>query len=616
MPTFVDPTVQQGQPAQPMPDTQMPIAAAPVAQPAAPPVAPFMASTSVYESSHGVLDILLAGGVITQDQVSTVKAQSASTAKSPETLLVELKFATEAQVSEAKAKMLDVPFITLTNTAFSPEALNFVPQAVVDRFKLIPFAYEDKSKTLSVAMSNPVDLDAIQFVQQKTGLMVKVFAAAPKDIDQAIATQYRQELVGEVGKAVKETEELTNTIKTVDSKKISEIIKEAPIAKIVSTILEFALTSRASDVHIEPMEDRVRVRYRIDGILYDRLTLPKSVQEAVISRIKILSEMKIDEHRTPQDGRFNFKADDKEVDLRISVLPTVHGEKIVMRLLRKSGGIPSLADLGLAGIALKNLETAMLRPHGIIIVCGPTGSGKTTSLYSVLSKLNTARVNIMSLEDPVEYELPGVNQVQINPGVGLTFASGLRAFLRQDPNIILVGEIRDKETTDLAIQAALTGHLVFSTLHTSSASGALPRLIDLGAESFLLASTINALVGQRIVRKICENCKAPYDPPSQLIEEMKVVLGPLFPKSESKIVLYKGKGCSECGDSGYLGRMGIFEVLPVTEQIGKLVLQHPDSDTIEKQAMIEGMISMKQDGYLKVLHGVTTIEEVLRVAQE
>ncbi len=612
MPASSDPVLVQSQPNQPV--AQMPDGSVSNVPDPTPP-----ASVSTDESlgpMQGVLDILASDGTLTSDQVMTIKAQSASTGKSAETLLQELKFVTEEQLTKARAKMLGIPFVTLATTAFSPEALNFVPQAVVDRFKLIPFNYEDKTRTLSIAMSNPADLEAIQFVQQKTGFVIKAYAATASDIAKAIATQYRQELVGEVGKAVKETEELSSTIKTIDSKKIGEIIKEAPIAKIVSTILEYAVTSRASDIHIEPMEDRVRVRYRIDGILYDRLTLPKSVQEAVISRIKILSEMKIDEHRSPQDGRFNFKIDEKEVDLRISVLPTVHGEKIVMRLLRKSGGIPSLVELGLAGVALKNLENAMLRPHGIIIVCGPTGSGKTTSLYAVLSKLNTTRVNIMSLEDPVEYELPGVNQVQINPAVGLTFASGLRAFLRQDPNIILVGEIRDKETTELAIQASLTGHLVFSTLHTSSAAGALPRLIDLGAESFLLASTINALVGQRIVRKICEHCKAPYAPPQQIIDEMKAILGSLFPTTQQPITLYKGQGCSECGDSGYLGRMGIFEVLPVTEKIGQLVLQHPDSDTIEKQATQEGMITMKQDGYLKVLQGVTTIEEVIRVAQE
>src|SRR5260221_621354 len=396
------------------------------------------------------------------------------------------------------------------------------------------------------------------------------------------------------------------------------IIKEAPIAKIVSTILEYAVNSRASDVHIEPMDDRMRVRYRIDGILYERLTLPKTVQEAVISRIKILSEMKIDEHRSPQDGRFNFKVDDKEVDLRISVLPTSFGEKIEMRLLRKSGGVPSLEELGLTGASLRNLETAMLRPHGIIIVVGPTGSGKTTTLYSVLNKLNTTRVNIVSLEDPVEYEMPGINQVQINDAVGLTFAAGLRSFLRQDPNIILVGEIRDKETTDLAIQAALTGHLVFSTLHTSDAAGVLPRLLDLGAENFLLASTMNAAVGQRIVRKICATCKETYTPAAKIIEEMKLVLGPLFPPNllNTNIQLYKGKGCEKCGDSGYLGRVGIFEVLPISEKIGKLILEHPDADSISKESIAEGMITMKQDGYLKVLSGVTTIEEVLRVAQE
>ena len=286
-----------------------------------------------------------------------------------------------------------------------------------------------------------------------------------------------------------------------------------------------------------------------------------------------------------------------------------------MRLLRKSGGVPSLQELGLAGTSLKNLETAMLRPHGIIIVVGPTGSGKTTTLYSVLEKLNTTRVNIMTLEDPIEYQMAGINQVQINPAVGLTFADGLRAFLRQDPNIILVGEIRDSETTELAIQAALTGHLVFSTLHTSDAAGALPRLLDLGAESFLLSSTMNAVLGQRIVRKICDRCKMDYVPPAQILEEIKTVLGKYFLVGK-EIRLHKGKGCDQCGGSGYLGRIGIFETLPITEKIASLILQRADSGAIEKEAILEGMITMKQDGYLKVLQGVTTVEEVLRVAQE
>jgi type II secretory ATPase GspE/PulE/Tfp pilus assembly ATPase PilB-like protein len=326
--------------------------------------------------------------------------------------------------------------------------------------------------------------------------------------------------------------------------------------------------------------------------------------------------MKIDEHRTPQDGRFNFKISNEEVDLRISVMPTAFGEKIVMRLLRKTGGIPTLDELGLNGSSLRNMESAILRPHGIIIVCGPTGSGKTTTLYSILAKLNTTRVNIMSLEDPIEYQISGVNQVAVNPAVGLDFATGLRAFLRQDPNIILVGEIRDKETNDLALQAALTGHLVFSTLHTSDAAGALPRLLDLGAENFLLASTINAIVGQRIVRKICDNCREQYVPLPQILDEIKNTLGKIFPQVQGEIKLSRGKGCDQCGKSGYLGRVGIFETLPVTPKIANLVLENADSATIQKEAILEGMISMKQDGYLKVLQGVTTVEEVLRVAQE
>jgi type IV pilus assembly protein PilB len=558
-------------------------------------------------------DVLLGEHLINQTQYNDIKLRTAQQGTPEEDVIASLHIVNEERLAEAKAKILGVPYISLETTSFSPQALGLVPQAVVQRFNLIPFLYDDRSKTISIAMGNPADLEALSFVQQKTGLNVRAFAAAPNAVQAAIEMQYKQALVGQVGEALKESEAL-NKPKTVDSTQIAEIIKEAPIAKIVSTILEYALKSRASDVHIEPEEDRVRVRYRIDGILYDRLSLPKAVQESVISRIKILSDMKIDEHRTPQDGRFGFKADDKEVDLRISVLPTVHGEKIVMRLLRKSGGVPTLPELGLGGTALKNLQTGMAKPHGIIIVCGPTGSGKTSTLYSVLNVLNTPKVNIMTLEDPVEYEMPGVNQVQINPAVGLTFASGLRSFLRQDPNVILVGEIRDKETTELAIQAALTGHLVFSTLHTSNASGALPRLIDLGAEGFLLASTMNVLIGQRIVRRICDTCKISYNPPPEVLLTIKKELGNLTPQGELKF--YKGKGCQECGGSGYLGRIGIFEVMPITQKIADLVLKHGDANSLQMEAISEGMITMMQDGYLKVLSGVTTVEEILRVAQE
>lgn len=566
------------------------------------------------QSFHSVSDVLASWNLLTPSQYQDIKVKSATQGVSDEAIIKSENLVPDEKLIEAKAKLLGVPFISLETTSFTPQALSFVPRAVAERFSIIPFKFDEKTKTLSIAMANPVDLDAISFLRQKTGLTIKSFASPTSEVDSAIKEQYRQEIVGEVGEALKETEDFQKT-RTVDAKEISEIIKEAPIAKIVSTILEYAVTSRASDVHIEPQDERVRVRYRIDGILYDRLSLPKSVQDALISRIKILSEMKIDEHRTPQDGRFNFKVENKEVDLRISVLPTTFGEKIVMRLLRKSGGVPTLPELGLTGNSLKNLETSILRPHGIIIVCGPTGSGKTTTLYSVLAKLNTTRVNIMTLEDPVEYQISGVNQVQVNPGVGLTFATGLRAFLRQDPNIILVGEIRDKETTELAIQAALTGHLVFSTLHTSNAAGALPRLLDLGAETFLLASTMNSILGQRIVRKICSFCKESYVPPNQIVQEIKTVLGNLYP-ANGEMKLYRGKGCDQCGNSGYLGRIGIFEALPISTKVASLVLQHGDAATLEKAAIEEGMITMKQDGYLKVLKGDTSVEEVLRVAQE
>ena len=559
--------------------------------------------------------ILVQEKLLSPEQFSNLKIESVKQGIDIDKLIHDLQIVPEEKYYEAQAKMLNVPFTSVTTLPFSPEALGFIPKSVAERFNLIPFAFDRESKTLSVVMSNTNDVEAIEFIKQKTGATIKVFQGIPSEVSQAIQTQYSFGLVGEVKAALKESEKIQK-VKTFDIQSISEVIKEAPIAKIVSTILEYAVKSRASDIHLEPQEDRVRVRYRIDGILYERLSLPLGVSEAVISRVKILSGLKIDEHRTPQDGRFNFKVAEEEVDLRVSSLPTVFGEKIVMRLLRKSGGVPTLTDLGLNGPSLRTLEAAMLRPHGIILVCGPTGSGKTTTLYAVLSKLNTTRVNILTLEDPVEYQIPGANQVQINDDVGLTFATGLRAFLRQDPNIILVGEIRDKETTELAIQASLTGHLVFSTLHTDSAAGALPRLIDMGAETFLLASTINATMGQRIARKICSHCKTEYTPPPEIFEEMRKVLGPLMPKNSTPVKLYKGAGCEVCGHSGFLGRVGIYEVMAISEGIAKLILERKDSDTIEAKAKEEGMITMKQDGYLKVLAGITTIDEILRVAQE
>ncbi len=567
-------------------------------------------------SAQKILPELVAQKALSQEAADKIKFELLQTGQDIAEYLLKKKIVTEQQFAEAKAKSMGVQFVTLVGRGISPEVINFIPEPVARRYTVIPFDQEPVDNLLHVAMADPFDLQVIDFLEQKTGKRVKPFMAVADDIVTAIDERYSQGLGAEVTAALKET--AGPEIRTVEAGRLGEIIKEAPIAKIVSTLLEFAVKNRVSDIHIEPQETKTRVRYRIDGILHEKLALPKSVHPAVVSRIKILSDMKIDEKRVPQDGRFNFRMGIEEVDLRVSSLPTVNGEKIVMRLLKKTGGIPTLPELGLKPLALKRLEDSITRPHGIILVTGPTGSGKTTTLYSVLSKLNTAKVNIVTLEDPVEYQISGINQVQINPAAGLTFATGLRAFLRQDPNIILVGEIRDSETTSLAIQAALTGHLVFSTLHTNNAAGALPRLLDMGAEPFLVASALNCVVAQRIVRKNCTVCKQEYQPLPEIETDIKNVLGKILSSETNNkpLKLFRGKGCPECNNTGYRGRVGIFEVITVSEKIGKMVLEHSSTTDIEKEAIAEGMITLKQDGYLKVLEGITSIEEVLRVAQD
>ena len=570
-------------------------------------------------TAQEILDTLVADKRLTAEQATSVNTESLNTGEAVEEILRKKRLVTEEDLVKARAKLLGIPFVTLVGRAVSPDVVNFIPEPVARRYILAPYLHEEKENTLSVAMVDPLDYQVIEFLEKKSGKRVLPAMALKDDILAKIDDIYTQNLGEDVTKALKET--APSAVKTYEAGKLGGVIREAPIAQIVSAVLEQALRLRASDVHIEPQTGDTRVRYRLDGILSEKLALPRGLHDAVISRIKILSDMKIDEKRVPQDGRFNFKMGDQEVDLRVSTLPTVHGEKVVMRLLKKSGGVPTLPDLGLRGLALKNLETAILRPHGIILVTGPTGSGKTTTLYAVLARLNNTKVNIMTLEDPVEYEIAGVNQVQINPVAGLTFATGLRSFLRQDPNIILVGEIRDTETTELAIQAALTGHLVFSTLHTNNAAGAVPRLLDLGAEPFLVASALNAVVGQRIARKVCPACREQYTPEQALIDDIKTVLRTLIP-ADKPIVLFRGKGningaaCQTCNGAAYVGRIGIFEVFPVTAAISKLVLSRSPMAEIEKIAISEGMITMKQDGYMKALEGVTTLEEVLRVAQD
>ncbi|MFH1840965.1 MAG: ATPase, T2SS/T4P/T4SS family [Candidatus Shapirobacteria bacterium] len=562
-----------------------------------------------------IIDVLVKEGLLNSQQAEAVRFEHLTTDTSVFEIIKRKRFLSEDQLFQLEAKLKKIPIVNLDEKAAVPQALDLVPRSVAERFVIIPFGYNRTTNELSLAMADPLDLAAIDFLAKKTGAIIKPFIAPMAKIQAAISVNYSQNLSAEVKAVLKDTLPTDALAKGVAIDGLDGIIREAPVAKIVSTILEFAVRARASDVHIEAQEDKTRVRYRIDGILHEKLILPRSIHDALVSRIKILAGMKIDEKRVPQDGRFNFKTNDAEVDLRVSSLPTVHGEKIVMRLLKKSGGVPDLPDLGLRGRALKDLQDSILRPHGIILVCGPTGSGKTTTLYSALMRINTPKLNIMTLEDPVEYQMAGVNQVQINPVAGLTFASGLRSFLRQDPNIIMVGEIRDKETAELAVQAALTGHLVFSTVHTNNASQAIPRMIDLGVEPFLLASSLTCLLAQRICRRVCPECQEKFTPLPEVAEDVCRVLGKLLP-DKKEIKLTRGKKCAACNNTGYLARIGIYEVLPVTEKLSRLLLERAAALDIEKQALLEGMITMKQDGYLKALDGLTTIEEVLRVAEE
>ena len=575
------------------------------------------AAQKIYKNlTEALLDL----GLINNDQAKEVNLRQLKTGETEEEVIKALRLVSDDDFIKAKAGFLRVPFVDLDTIGFSPEALNLVPESVAQKYNIVPYRFDPKEKTLYVTMANPLDLETIEFLEKRTSLKISVSMSTEKQISAFVREKYIREknITSEVSKALSERKDEEQEMKKAQEK----VAVEAPVAKIVSTILEYAVKSRASDVHIEPQEENVRVRYRIDGILQEKYLLPRNVHDAVVSRIKILSNLKIDEKRVPQDGRFFFSADGNDVDLRISTLPTTYGEKVVMRLLKKSQKVPTLPELGLRGLALKNLMNAIQRPHGIIIVCGPTGSGKTTTLYSVLDIVATSKVNVVTIEDPVEYQMKGVNQVQVNVQAGLTFASALRSFLRQDPNVIMVGEIRDAETADLAINAALTGHLVFSTLHTNDASGVPPRLLDMGAEPFLLVSSLNCVVGQRVLRKVCKDCVGEMEISPEIEDDMKKTLGPIynlledkFKKDGKKMTMPKIVGCEKCNNTGYLGRIAIYEVMPISEKISKLIIEKAAASEIQKQAMTDGMLTMKQDGYVKVLEGVTTIDEVIRVAQ-
>jgi len=511
-----------------------------------------------------------------------------------------------------------------------------------DRYQVLPFGVNGNN--LNMAMVDPSNIQVIDFVEKKTGLKVVPFITSTTSIKSGIS-QFKS-FSNEAKDVMKGMDDLpgisdlgedTNSPVPKEGEEEVSISQDAPVTRAVNTILEYAIKGKASDIHIEPREKSVKVRYRIDGILSEVMTLPKHIHAAIVSRIKILSNLKIDEHRLPQDGRFSIKIGETDVDLRISISPIVYGEKVVIRILDKSGGVITLDKLGIKGRAYRLIEEAAGKPHGMILSTGPTGSGKSTTLYAVLSKINSAEINIITLEDPVEYNIEGINQIQTNAAIGLTFAAGLRSVLRQDPDVIMVGEIRDTETADLAVQSALTGHVVLSTLHTNSAAGVLPRLKDMKVEPFLIASTVNTVVGQRLVRKICDKCRESYVASEAETVAIKESLKEVLPESSDpkakeiiadfgmpnlpfrdteKYNLYKGKGCEECHNSGYSGRMGIYEIFSVSQAMERLLLADATTSEIQDAAVKEGMVTMKQDGYLKALSGITTIKEVARVAQD
>jgi type IV pilus assembly protein PilB len=531
----------------------------------------------------------------------------------------------EEDVAKAKAAFLNLPYVDLRKITVLPEVINTVPEESRSFYQMLPFELKDRD--LKVALVDPTNLqalEALEFLGQKVNYQIHIYVASQSSIDAAKnGPKSFKTVVGQALQDIQIKEKEEQEIKFTETKQaaVPQVIEDAPIIKIVDVILSNAIEADASDIHIEPSENDVRVRYRIDGILHTSLRLPRTVLNAIVSRVKILSNLKIDEQRLPQDGRFHAEFGKKSVDLRVSTLPLMYGEKVVMRILDKTASVPTLDQLGLRGLALKWVKENILKTHGVFLITGPTGSGKSTTLYSILSLRNTTEVNIVTLEDPVEYFIPGVNQSQINPDIGLTFASGLRSILRQDPNIVMVGEIRDEETAELAVHAALTGHLVFSTLHTNNAVGAIPRLINMGIEPFLLSASVNLIMAQRLVRKLCEHCKQAGKPTPVIQKKIdQTIIG--VPEEYLKGVdlknyqIYSPKGCSECGNVGYKGRVGIFEVLPMSTEIQELIFNKSPAHKIYEAALKIGVINMSQDGVVKVLHGETTIEEIVRVTTE
>jgi len=553
--------------------------------------------------------ILIEKGLIKENDFNEAEKIAIEEKKDLEDVLVEKGLIEDEELGKLIAKELNFPFVNLREEVIDEEILRIIPE-IVARTQLAIAFFKDKDG-LKVAMANPKNLDFIVNLSKKTGEKIIPYYATKRDIKEALL-KYRKPLKEEFEEIIKKgLEEIETTAK-----------KELPIIKMVDSIIEYGYQNKASDIHIEPQELKTVIRYRIDGVLHDVVELPKEIHDHLISRIKILAELRIDEHRAAQDGRFSKKFDSEKVDVRVSIVPITKGEKAVLRLLSERVRRFDLDDLGFSEEDFLKVKRNIKKPWGMILATGPTGSGKTTTLYAILKVLNKREVNIATIEDPVEYDIEGVNQIQVDPAVNLTFAEGLKSILRQDPDIIMVGEIRDNETAKIAVNAALTGHLVLSTLHTNDAPSALPRLINMGIEPFLIASSVNLIISQRLVRRICPKCiSSRFLDKKEILESLKgspEILERLISilEKNQKIKVYFGKGCPLCYNSGYLGRISIFEVLEVSESIRDLIMKRADSTTIKKQAIKEGMKTMIEDGINKVLKGLTTLEEVFRVTKE
>ncbi len=592
-----------------------------------------------------VITLLKESRKVTDEQIHGLLEQEKTEKKPLQDIVIKNNVLPEADLTKLYAAKIDVPFVELVPRNLRKEVFGLIPEHIARQYNAVLFDVKPDG-TRYLAMEDPDDIQAFSFLQKQLGSNIRLFIATRSNILSAL-DQYRTNIGSELTQVIADNE--TGAQAPEEEVSEAEVAEDSPVAKTVNLIIEYAIKQGASDIHIEPHEDFVSIRYRIDGQLRETNRLPKKIISALVSRIKILSNLKIDERRAPQDGRFKVAFGSGEYALRVSTLPIVDGEKVVMRILDESTRASSLKELGFWGKNLESLEKALTSPHGMILFTGPTGSGKSTSLFSILSRLNQPSVNISTVEDPVEYKIPGVNQVQVNPQAGMTFANGLRALLRQDPNIIMVGEIRDSETANLAIQAALTGHLVFSTLHTNNASTALPRLLDMGIEPFLIASTMRAVIAQRLVRRLVPENTEIYHPDETTVKRIRTAFGlndsasmdrihkleQQFVQSDLDMVLNSSKPIAhaepssngqtisklwrlkgQSGATSFRGRLGIYEVLPISLPIQKLIIGGAPSEEIQVEAIKEGMISMQTDGLIKALQGQTTLEEIMRVTSE